>query len=313
MNDSDWTRCVLIPFDDFEAMNIAPFEEVLLSSGSVTIIVQAVPNKNPCFKTSLEKFILHPFVEEFLVSAASKGDEDKLVCEKNNTSLGIQFMLHHAFQGLIVSDVIVSHACFRIEKLNYIFDGSNVVSRQENHLNLSLRFIGSSHPEYDGIFNFDPKEDGSTDTVQEYVLDQIKQEFGSRIVKSKTFIPITLPPLPGVSRSLYKDELAIFYIENIQNSFDGQSGNPDLCFLIDSIELISINVSGWERTTAALGCNAAIINNKKPKENVTCPGYTSLFQDIIDLSQIRVNGGCPTGILLNGCAGVGKTRLVSHF
>jgi SpoVK/Ycf46/Vps4 family AAA+-type ATPase len=41
-----------------------------------------------------------------------------------------------------------------------------------------------------------------------------------------------------------------------------------------------------------------------------CPGYQSLLQELLSLVQLRTTAA-PTGVLLTGCAGVGKTQLVS--
>ena len=50
-----------------------------------------------------------------------------------------------------------------------------------------------------------------------------------------------------------------------------------------------------------------LINEPCIQQN--CPGYDSLLQDLLALTEERP--GRPTGILLTGCAGVGKTRLAT--
>ena len=42
-----------------------------------------------------------------------------------------------------------------------------------------------------------------------------------------------------------------------------------------------------------------------------CPGYEKLVNEIVSFANIRVESASPTGILVTGCAGVGKSTLVS--
>eukprot|EP00557_Chaetoceros_sp_GSL56_P000123 CAMPEP_0176500070 /NCGR_PEP_ID=MMETSP0200_2-20121128/13309_1 /TAXON_ID=947934 /ORGANISM="Chaetoceros sp., Strain GSL56" /LENGTH=921 /DNA_ID=CAMNT_0017898621 /DNA_START=306 /DNA_END=3070 /DNA_ORIENTATION=- len=41
----------------------------------------------------------------------------------------------------------------------------------------------------------------------------------------------------------------------------------------------------------------------------TCPGYESLVDEIVELANISISGGSPSGVAILGCSGVGKTRL----
>jgi len=47
-----------------------------------------------------------------------------------------------------------------------------------------------------------------------------------------------------------------------------------------------------------------------PTSITECPGYESLVDDLVHLLQLPSASARPSGILLTGCAGVGKTRLV---
>jgi SpoVK/Ycf46/Vps4 family AAA+-type ATPase len=42
----------------------------------------------------------------------------------------------------------------------------------------------------------------------------------------------------------------------------------------------------------------------------TCPGYKQMLDNLLFLSQLK-GVAAPSGVLLTGCAGVGKSRLVS--
>jgi hypothetical protein len=41
-----------------------------------------------------------------------------------------------------------------------------------------------------------------------------------------------------------------------------------------------------------------------------CPGYESALNELLSLAKLTGTPAAPTGILLSGCAGVGKSRMV---
>ena len=48
-------------------------------------------------------------------------------------------------------------------------------------------------------------------------------------------------------------------------------------------------------------------------EEYTCPGYESTLQELLALAQTRDQRCAPTAVVVSGCPGVGKTRMVSWF
>lgn len=44
--------------------------------------------------------------------------------------------------------------------------------------------------------------------------------------------------------------------------------------------------------------------------NYACPGYESVLNELLSLAELIGTPAAPTGILLSGCAGVGKSRMV---
>lgn len=63
--------------------------------------------------------------------------------------------------------------------------------------------------------------------------------------------------------------------------------------------------------TSSHDCNSnKMIMNDATRTSSTCPGYEKLVNDVVSMANIKVESGAPTGILLTGCSGVGKTALV---
>ena len=48
-----------------------------------------------------------------------------------------------------------------------------------------------------------------------------------------------------------------------------------------------------------------------PTSNITCPGYEGLLDELLRLAQIQHPSAAPSGVILTGCTGVGKSRVAS--
>ena len=55
--------------------------------------------------------------------------------------------------------------------------------------------------------------------------------------------------------------------------------------------------------------------NQQPniQEDVHCPGYQSVLDELLTLAKMDNPNGAPAAVILSGCAGVGKTRMVCHI
>ena len=334
MDGSHWIRSVLLPLETLEALNISPFEEVLLkhsaktSAGSQTIstILQAVPlSGSPHVHVAL-----HPFMEEFLVCAASKIDARGNDTDAETTVLRKQaneVMLQYACQDMDghgrgdFNSVSITSKSYQIEKLTSIRDMTKLAAADENwHLDVSLRLIYSTNEEYYHILlKSDEKND--SDEFRAYLQAQIKQGLECRTVKQGSFVPICLPPLPGISRSQRNDEIGIFYITGVKRLSPSQGGqdlvldegggNHDMCYTIGSFSGISVSII-TDDSAGIHETDASDIQMMGAATEITkCPGYDALVEEIIEIANITIRGGSPTGVLLSGCGGVGKTRLVS--
>jgi DNA replication protein DnaC len=52
--------------------------------------------------------------------------------------------------------------------------------------------------------------------------------------------------------------------------------------------------------------------NKHETKNIECicPGYNTVLEELVSFAKLVDSSAAPTGVLLSGCAGVGKSRMV---
>lgn len=91
-------------------------------------------------------------------------------------------------------------------------------------------------------------------------------------------------------------------------SCNSGGGGNEHCSVHIHVMMPSEKDGGEENKTSAIINQSNVI-----QQNIitTCPGYESLVDEIVTLANISIRGGSPTGVAIVGCAGVGKTRLVS--
>ena len=59
--------------------------------------------------------------------------------------------------------------------------------------------------------------------------------------------------------------------------------------------------------------NTGPIQQPKIHEDVYCPGYYSVLEELVTLAKMDNPNGAPSAVILSGCAGVGKTRMVCYI
>jgi len=55
------------------------------------------------------------------------------------------------------------------------------------------------------------------------------------------------------------------------------------------------------------------IQQPKIQEDVYCPGYYSVLEELVTLAKMDNPNGAPAAVILSGCTGVGKTRMVCYI
>jgi hypothetical protein len=320
MEGAYWTRSFLLHPDRMRVLGITPFEEVRLCTEdkSINIFAQVVPQCNGGSETLTCALRLHPLVQDLFTSRVSNDDHDRITIDDDDKCF-IQYT-----QSVVEIDgsrcnelnsVIMKRKYCQIEKLSH--GELKIVKEGQFQIHIQLKFVCSTNQELDSVLERCSKEDGSMNEIQSYLLDYLRQEFQARIIQNKTFLSVNLPPisLTGNHGSHHKEDIAMFFISNVSKTAGEECEISDLCYSITSIDDISLSFVAEKNDTNIANEKTNIISNYlqgKSRHLAHCPGYDSLIDNIMELTNINIRGGCPTGIILSGCVGVGKTRLVSY-
>ena len=104
----------------------------------------------------------------------------------------------------------------------------------------------------------------------------------------------------------YDEEVTIFFMVNKIIMKDG-SGNSRFLYFGGG-RYIDIELDEASDTSPTRP-----IQQPKIHEDVYCPGYYSVLEELVTLAKMDNPNGAPAAVMLSGCAGVGKTRMVSYI
>ena len=104
----------------------------------------------------------------------------------------------------------------------------------------------------------------------------------------------------------YDEEVTIFFMVNKIIMKDG-SGNSRFLYFGGG-RYIDIELDEASDTPPTRP-----IQQPKIQEDVFCPGYQSVLNELLTLAKMNNPNGAPTAVILSGCAGVGKTRMVCYI
>ena len=376
-----------VPLHILESLDISPLEPVLLKSchhhqqqqqqqqqhdeheikpAAVSIIVQAVPRMDEYSGSVLQVVInkehqqrsnvarLLPFLEEFLVCAAEKFDNDDNSAGTSNTNSTTTRISSSAPTRDRHDNVVIVQYVQRCRDGDGLFNEARIVARpfiiEKIHPDLicdtiattgtgngpstnqtyrgfqvSLQLICTTNEEYDIILNrrggdADADADAADDYYHSHLMSQVKDGLESRTIQKGSFIAINLPCIQGLStRRQRSDECAIFYISNVElptsesscktkeGMFYELGSSDDFEVSLHSLPLLAKD----GEPQSSHGIDKRVVGQQRTIE--CCPGYESLVQEIVEIAIIKLRQGAPSGIIISGCSGVGKSRLVSMF
>ena len=105
------------------------------------------------------------------------------------------------------------------------------------------------------------------------------------------------------NNELHREDMVFFMVNKIVTT-DGSIINAKYLYLEPGQQFdVLLNAD----------CSNATIDNPQPKtqwNNCKCPGYESILDELLTLTKISNPNGSPTAVILSGCSGVGKSRMV---
>ena len=288
---------------------------------------------------------LLPFLEEFLVCAAEKFDNSSSRISSSASTHNrydnvviVQYVHVHRYRdgdGLFNEARIVARP-FIIEKIDpeliceQIGSGTGTGTGSDNGpastnqtsyrgLQVSLQLICTTNEEYDIILNKHGEDDAAVadDYYHSYLMSQVKDGLECRTIQKGSFIAINLPRIQDLSsrRRQRGDECAIFYISNVElpTSCETKEGMIYELGSTDDFEvsLYSLPLAKDGESQSSHRIDQQRVGQQRMIES--CPGYESLVQEIVEIAKIKLSQGAPSGVIISGCSGVGKTRLVSKY
>ena len=324
MEGSLWIRSVLLPLSTLEIFDISPFEDVVLifrssSNETVSMIVQAVPQiDDMCANyqdSNLKSEVrMHPFTEEFLTYAVAKvkrGREDDNVHDgadpTNRVEVCFSNQENYGSEGF--TSVSIMSTDYQIQKLGSVCIVRNLVNEEDFCLQISLRLVFSSSEQCESALRRFAESDDDDEGLA-HLRNHVKRGFECRSVQQGVYIPLNLPCLNYFSKEKNPDDFAIFYVEHLKCSpeegkgfrMDENGDREEICYSIGSSDCVTVEVV----------VDSPYISPEIDSAGtaMTSPGYEKLVSDIIDIANVNIRGASPCGIILSGCAGVGKTRMV---
>lgn len=302
MRDTEFLGVALICHEKLLELNLAPFSFAILKfPNHVSTIVELVPltPENSYMQTSKDKnvLILHPIIEETLILSSSQSSHD---C-RTTSLLPTQFIIRMAVEQETSSTNVV-HTMSAICELEPLENVVCVEPEGDLQLEIHLHLIYCTNDDYEArLTSSDTSRD---DICSSYLQKQVTENLFLKCVAESAFVFIPLPPVPSISN---QSQVAIFQVGKLEvRTENGNSENPINCkqsFRIRSTRDIKTIIA-----STALVDNSVNISQETI---LTCPGYNSLIEEILSLANLPVKDAAPTGVLVAGCKGVGKSRLAA--
>ena len=226
-------------------------------------------------------------------------------------------------------------------KLNWCCDNDGNIITTTNNNDDNNNDNNHNYRDHDDETKMDDKiydqQQQNSMIMYQYVHKVLCQALEYKVVKEGMILPLILPPFPnnyynGSEDDDYDEDdivaffkLKLLHIKNTSNEYR----ELDTFYRIGALysfaveghiernnkNIISIQISLPPCHENKEGNNTD--NHDEPYSmnggQFLCPGYEGLVDEIVSMSKIRIESGAPTGILLTGCTGVGKTTLVSIF
>ena len=314
----------LLPFlEEFLVCAAEKFDNSISSSSSSSRISSYAPTHNRDDNVVIVQYV-HVHVHRY-----RDGDGDGLFNEARIVA-----------RPFIIEKIDPELICEQIESRIETGSDSGPASTNQTFyrgLQVSLQLICTTNEEYDIILNKHHGEDDADaataiadDYYHSFLMSQVKDGLECRTIRKGSFIAINLSRIPGLSSNSRRrqrgDECAIFYIRNVnvesptscetkEGMFYELGSTDDFEVSLSSLPLLKDGESqSQSQSQSSHGIDKKRVGQQQQRMMIECcPGYESLVQEIVEIAKIKLSQVAPSGVIISGCSGVGKTRLVSKF
>lgn len=319
---SSSAEMVQIPMQMLQNMDVSPFDPIRViphQSRKSCMILQAFPvskSQNTFAEKSNNIIRLHPNVEEFLVHASKAGNDVEQSLDHDGNNLAIIEYARQSYSNYL--EISIESTICRLEKIPNDEICSMVKVDNDAHLKIELQFLYSTNEEYDRIFNeISENVDGNKKLaiMHNYIREQIEEFLQFKTLEEAAVVAINLPFLPKYCPQ-GRDDLALFHIRGLVYMENGKECSS-------KCKIFNLGLSGdysVEFAKSKIDVSDEIKSSRRSKSRSTTgkivniqsyAGYKELAKEILEIASMTVKSASPSALLLQGCSGVGKTRLVS--
>lgn len=208
-------------------------------------------------------------------------------------------------------------------------------------LKVTLQYICSTSEDYDEMFSSQSSSSSSSKAPEQIrIASLLKKSLEYRTIKKRCFLAVNVnlpmlekddragmlllrvcdlkfsssymvgkddhqgPPIEVVPQPQSQPHSIMDYNQCYFNL--GSCCGEHYCVELEDMMIPSLYQSEEEEETSKDGTQA---DANYRIVVTTCPGYESLVDEIVELANISISGGSPSGVAILGCSGVGKTRL----
>ena len=317
--------------------DIRPFSFIQLrymfNDSSISMIFEVTPIQLHPINHSIldtQSVIFHPLVEEFLVLSALELESIELIEEACTIPTGPSaFITDSNYVQLHVAQVHTPSQATVISKMFQILSISDiiVVAADDKPIldSITLEFISSSDESHTQLFqslfssSFYPSRDSidSSSSLsfqlvhnnQAYITSLLLSRLQGRLIQEHSCIALSIPWIfePHGCDPWDESCVVFFYISSISSS----NINSSSCYYIESAPSFELKIQNVD--SSSMDPLELVQHNRQKNSRysfTSCPGYEGLLNELISLSHLNSSAASPSGILLVGSHGVGKSRLV---
>lgn len=320
VNSSEWLELVAVPSDLLSALGASSFDALLIRNSSICTIMEAVVKTSNIRNSSEAKsghnlhnemnenkivmyqISVHPILAEFLVLASLPSEENRHGISNSyvfvdNEKSDLNQLRQKAFIECIHQDRICCES-FEVSVIpNETIQETNLDEENESEIIIHA----SVYAHDDDGFEIDILNN----------IGWIEERLEGRIITEGSVVAVDMPF--DISAGSASPRIVFLDVEEIIDEKTNISVDNRF-FRLGPGGSYSLSLHSYQDEDDAEKNEIDFFireDNSINPSNSTCPGYSHLLDKLLQLTRIHDRRGFPSGILLTGYAGVGKTTMVS--